>query len=158
MPMADDWITEAQLAIQLRVDRKIIAAARRRLGSDEVADSNGKPVRWLKKVASDFAARLGLSLDAEKTTAAQLPASKPVEHLEVASLPQPHFNGRHFGNHRLIRARRASGELVVVRVADSEKYAPLLRNGQPMIFPAQPASTGNWWVITGREPRWRCQW
>lgn len=145
------WIPEEQVADELGVTRDRARAARPYLGPGEVK-REGNVVLWLRAAAARLAEKLGLTLP--KKTAA---AGTQVEELAVVSQPRGP-DGRHFGNFQLIQARRSNGDLVIVRVAHSGKYAPKLWNGEPMILKAQQSTHGHWWLLVGREPRYRGRW
>lgn len=109
----------------------------------------GRVIFWPRTAAHEYAASLGLTLT-EKTP-------PPQETLTVHSRPEA--NGFHFaGNQLLIKARRASGEIVVVRTQNSSRYIPRLANGAPMTFAARKNDQGNWWVPVGKLPRFPGRW
>ena len=58
-----------------------------------------------------------------------------------------------FANPRIIQCRRSCGQIVNVRVKDSQNYTPFDHKGKPMQVRARP--TGDGWVVEGRAPRWR---
>lgn len=156
------WIAEDELAKALGVDRPTVKRERPYVPTGGVR-ANGKAIEWRDDAASALAIKLGLTFAvAEKNaaTAAAEPqknaASSPeVEDLTVVSAPR--VNGRHFANPNLIQGRRATGELVYVRVLDSAKYQPTLADhpDKPMVVKARKAVGGNWWELVSREPRWR---
>ncbi len=154
----DEWISEEELARSLGVKRSDLRDQRPSLKNGG-AQMRGNMVFWLKKTALSAATKLGLSGDnifkktALSTDEDTAPASG--ELLTVFSMPGP--SGHHFSNKNLIKAKRASGEVVVVRVVDSAKYRPVGRNGLPMQFRAVPAE-GQWWRLAGREPRFVGAW
>ena len=164
--MADQqWITEDQVAERLGIDREKIRAERPRLKAGEVS-RQGNAIVWLRSAAARVAKLLGLQpsfLDApppndpsEKNGPGGQPLTPDGEEVSVHSVPGP--GGWHFPNHNIVRVKRASGELVYVRVTDSRKFFARLRTGQPMTFRAKRAPSGNWWVMTGREPRFPGMW
>lgn len=68
-------------------------------------------------------------------------------------------NGRHFGNARIVHARRENGEVVTVQVRDSKNFAPTDHRGVPMVLAAVPGDTpGVWTCINGRMPRQVGRW
>ena len=73
----------------------------------------------------------------------------------MAVVSRPVAGGKHYSNPNLIQCKRATGELVYVRVLDSGKYLPLIRGTtKPMMVRARKASGGSWWELLSREPRW----
>jgi len=87
---------------------------------------------------------------------AEKPAPAPiVEVLVVVSSPRMFPDGsiRHFANPRVIKARRASGEEVYVRVADTRHFLPRGRDGQPMKLTARLDGEPLIWSLVGRVPR-----
>lgn len=158
----EQWIPEDELAALLNVPREKIRAERPHLLPGEIA-KRGNVIRWLRTAGERVAAKLGLELP--KKTAPEAEGSRVEgrgeddagEELTVSSNPM-RSNGPHFGNPFLIKARRASGEEVVVRVLHSSKFLPRLRNGEPMTFKAKKSTAGNWWQLVGREPRFPGQW
>ena len=148
--MATETINERVLIEQLGIPEKKLRALR----PVGVEVRSGEGVFWPVASAVELAGSMGaeLTLPQEKT------APDATEELSVASDPRL-GSGQHFPNPKLIRARRASGELVLVRVMDSRKYRRFLRiGGAPMVIRAQPAASGNWWNLVGKEPRWPGQW
>ena len=160
MNLPTDWIPEQLVAEKLNVARDTIRAQRPYLAAGGVEKRDGT-VCWTKNAARTVAEKLGLdaSVFAEKTppTAnASAPVANGEELLHVHS--RPGQTGQHFPNPRVIHGRRPNGEIVVVSVVDSRKYTTHLRTGEPMTFKAKKATAGNWWVLTGREPRFRGAW
>lgn len=159
-PNNTDWIPEEEIAQQLGIEREKIRAARPHLGPGAVS-MMGKVIYWTRTAAAELAQRLGLPASiAEKTPAApavkeNAPAPEG-EELTVFSGPGP--GGWHFPNRNLIKAKRPTGEIVVVRVLDSRKYLPKDRFGKPMVMRAKQATSGTWWVLIGREPRFPGIW
>lgn len=162
----NDWITEEELAKQLGVDRDVIRAERPHLAPGEVKQQ-GRLIVWLRVAASRIAAKFHLEPVAlKKTPPAPLvirgllleknPPPGTPEDVTVVSTPGP--GGWHFANHHLIRARRENGLTIIVRVVDSRKYVPKMRNGKPMMLKARPAEAGLWWIPAGREPRYPGVW
>jgi hypothetical protein len=162
----NEWISEEELAKQLGVEREKIRAERPRLGPGEV-QQHGRAIVWLRTAAARIATKLGLEFASVKNPPPvphvvrgllleKNPPPGAPEELTVVSSPGP--GGWHFANHHLIRARRLNNQTVIVRVVDSRKYVPKLRNGNPMTLKAQPAEAGLWWVPVGREPRYPGAW
>jgi len=156
----EDWISEEEVATTLNVPREKIRAERPHLKAGETT-KKGNAIVWLRSAAERIASKLRIpspeknappaACDAKKT------ASAVEEELTVSS--QPLGPGLpHFPQAWLIKAKRSNGEVVVVRVVDSRKYFPKLRTGEPMKFKAQKSAAGNWWQLTGREPRFPGQW
>jgi hypothetical protein len=154
MANQEDWISEEEIANALNIQREKTRAARPQLGPGEVKEEK-KVVLWLRSTAVAFARSMGLDWPFEKKPAAVAPGLD-IEELTVVSRPMA--NGWHFGNRQLIRAQRPNGELVIVRVADSRKYMPQLANKNPMKLKAVPATSGQWWIHVGREPRYAGIW
>lgn len=146
-----EWIAEHDIADHLGVKRDDIRAHRPAAATGEVT-AQGNIIFWLKNAAVRVAEKLGLSPAVLEKSATPTPTvSDETETLTVVSEPGP--TGYHFGNPHLIRARRANGNVVVVRVVSSKKYRPKLQNGKPMELRAKPADEGAWWIRVGREPR-----
>lgn len=158
----DQWIDEEQAATQLGVKREVLRAQRPHLGPGECRQ-HGNAVQWLVSAARRVAAKLAIPIPEKNAPASQTPASSEKitapdeEELTVFSQPMGP-NKPHFAQPQLFKAKRASGEIVVVRVTDSRRFLPKLRTGQPMTFKAKKASAGNWWQLVGREPRFPGQW
>lgn len=78
-----------------------------------------------------------------------------VETLTVVSCRRRFPNGeiKHFANPRVIQARRESGEIVFVRVADSRNFIPKLQDGSPMHLKAMFEGDPPNWSFVGRLPR-----
>ena len=126
-------------------------------GVDWHGDNKG--VFWTEKAAAEVARAVGAP---EPDKAAPAPDPE-VETLTVHSQPQRPLRGPggvilryHFGNPRIIEARRGNGELVYVRVPDSSKFTTRLVSGEPMTFLARKTSDG--WLIDQRAPRWPGRW
>jgi len=150
--MDAEWISEADAAKRLGVERKRLRAARA-AAPDQVQHQEGGAWVWLASGLAAVAEKMGLTLPPASEKNAPPPAE---ETLTVVSSPGP--QGSHFPNPLVIQARRASGERVYVRVRESRKYLPRLRDGRPMTFAARRSEAGNWWVPAGREPRWPGMW
>ena len=149
MPDESDWISEDQLATHLAVKRAALRVQRRSLGQGEVSQKNGA-VMWRRTAASRVAASLGLEWPSETAAApAQLSAAPAIETVTVVSQAL---------NVNIVNCRRATGELVCVRVMNNKKYVPRLRDGSPMTLQAQKSPAGAWWRLVGREPRAPGQW
>lgn len=144
--MNTEWIAEETLAARLNIPREKMRTMR-----PVTVQKKGAEIEWPLADATALATRLGLTLAEPEAS-----ERSDIEELTVCSSPGP--TGWHFGNHHLIQARRKSGEVVVVRVMDSRKFLPRQGDGTPMVFPARKSDGGNWWVITGREPRWKGRW
>lgn len=160
MDCGPEWISEAEIAKALGIPRAKVREARPDRPAAERRHKQNA-VFWRKKTARVFAASIGLPglLPVEPA-----PPVEP-ETLTVASRPNPALNGRHTSNPRLIYALRANGERVVVRVADSAKYRPLLQSSgkpgekaAPMTLQAVKHPDGSWWTLVGKEPRWPGKW
>lgn len=143
MADAPSFISEELLAQRLGMDREQLRKMRPR-----AAQKNGASVQWPWAHAEAVATGLGLTLAAVEVDG--------VEVLTVAS--SPGASGWHYPNHHVIQARTGAGELVVVRVVDSRKYVPKTGKGEPMTLQARRAAEGNWWLLVGREPRWKGVW
>jgi hypothetical protein len=166
-PIPNDWIAEEEIAKSLGVEREKIRAERPRLAAGEVGQQ-GRVIVWCRAAAMRLAAKLGLESPFPKKTPP--PAARAVRGLLLEKNPPPgspevltvfstpRKDGWHFGQHNLIRAKRLNGEIVVVRVIDSRKYLPALRNGTPMTIVARPSDAGAWWWPVGREPRFPGVW
>lgn len=155
-PDNTEWIAEEQLADALGVPREKIRAERPHLGAGEVT-KKGNVILWLRSAGERIAEKFGIPVTKKDATAATPEPKHFGEELTVVSQPM-RSNGPHFGNVFLIKARRADGEVVVVRVLNSSKFLPRLQNGKPMTFRAQKAAAGNWWLLIGREPRFPGHW
>ena len=163
-----DWMTEDALAHALGVDRAIVRKHRPNAPTGGVR-LNGKAIEWSAVAASTLALTLALP-DTQfqkkaapaatgEESAKKIAAADGVEELTVSSSPMAH--GKHFGNPYLIKAKRADGEEVTVKVMNSEKYRPTLLDAmcrdtkEPMVIKARRSVGGNWWELMSREPRWR---
>lgn len=148
--MADEqWIAEEVIAKKLGLDRD-----RARDLRPTSAKKIGREIYWPRADAESVANGLKLSLaEASATPPGEPESAERGEELTVVS--SPGVDGFHFTNRHLIRCARAEGELVVVRVVSSQKYTPRLQDGQPMRLRAEKAPEGNWWILVGREPRWK---
>lgn len=94
----------------------------------------------------------------EKNAPATEPEAAPkplVETMTVVSCRRRFPNGeiKHFANPRVIQARRESGEIVFVRVAESRNFIPKLGDGQPMTLEAMWDGEPPNWSLVGRCPR-----
>ncbi|TXH46080.1 MAG: hypothetical protein E6Q97_30360 [Desulfurellales bacterium] len=103
---------------------------------------------------------IGLSSEAKAEKDAPAPepeaARKPVvETMTVVSCRRRFPNGeiKHFANPRVIQARRANGEIVFVRVAESRNFIPKLQDGSPMTLEAMWDGEPPNWSLVGRCPR-----
>lgn len=140
-----EFIAEDLLAKRLGMSREAVRALR-----PKKTRAKGNNIEWPLDEAHRLAMLLNLELPNEG-------AGEPAgEVLTVTS--DAGRDGWHFANHNLIKARRQDGEEVIVRVVDSKKYAPLLKGGQPMVVRAKKSEMGNWWMLLGREPRWKGMW
>lgn len=144
-----DWVAEDDLATELNIPRDVLQTAREKMPPADV-DRDGPWIVWKKSAAAALAQSLGLEWPPAQKNA---PAG---ETLTVASAPRN--GGFHFPNPHIIRARRATGEVVDVEVKDSSKYTTHLRTGEPMAFQAQRSTAGNYWLLIGREPRYKGGW
>lgn len=140
-----EFIREDVLAKRLGMNRDDLMAMR-----PKNSRTKGGAIEWPLEEAHQTAQILNLELPDE------LDQKMPGEIVTVCSAPAR--DGWHFGNHLLIKARRQNGDVVTVRVVDSKKYAPTLRGGQPMVLRARASEAGNWWLLVGREPRWKGMW
>lgn len=161
MPTEPEWIDEEKAAAALGVNREVLRTQRPHLGPGECR-KHGNAFQWLASTVERIAATLGLQF--HEKNAPPIPATNPdqpaapaEEELTVYSQPMGP-NKPHFAQSQLFKAKRANGEIVVVRVTDSRKFLPKLRKGQPMTFKAKKAAAGNWWQLIGREPRFPGQW
>lgn len=143
--ITDGFIEEGELASRLGMARAKLKVLR-----PKNAETRGHGIWWALADAEAVARVVGLTLVAEQ--------APEVAEEELAVVSTPGRDGYHFGNKFLLRAKRAGGEVVVVRVTDSRKFTPRLQNGQPMVFKAKKALAGNWWLMVGREPRHRGVW
>jgi len=151
--MADqvpEWVSEEDLAVELKVDRQVLRHQRPHLGAGEVDQKSGAVV-WLRSAATRVAAKLGLTLAEQEKTAPAVNGALPdgVEVLTVVSQAL---------NRNIVNATRPSGERVCVRVMDNKKYLPRTGKGEPMTLRAKKSTAGNWWILVGREPRWPGMW
>jgi hypothetical protein len=145
-----EWVAEETLATDLNMDRDLIHAARLQLEASDV-DTDGPWIVWKKTAAKKFAEELGLPWP-------PIPPAVPPVIEEVTVVSAPGTNGKHFPNPRIIRAKRANGELVYVTVMESGKFVPRLRTGAPMVLKAQKSAGSGGWVLVGRGPRWKGAW
>lgn len=153
-----DWVSEHDLAAQLNVRRDVLKAERPYLQAGEVDQRSGVIV-WLKKAAERISAKLGIEIP-EKTapTPASAAPEPPTDELLTVFSQPAGAGGYHFPNPRVIKAKRANGEVVVVSVMDSRKYMTKLVGGLPMTFRARKSAEGSVWRLTGREPRYPGRW
>lgn len=136
-------IPEADLATTWRVPRQRLREIRKKLAAGE-ALTTPEGVLWLPAAALRVAQELGLAW-----TPGAVAEPEPGEVLTVV---------RPAANPNIVMCRRKNGEEVAVRVVTNTKYVPKLTNGTPMTLRAQKSPAGNWWVLMGREPRWRGVW
>lgn len=166
-----DWIHEDDLAKSLGVDRDTVKRHRPHVPTGGVR-TNAKAIEWNAEAAAWLASRLQLPAPQFQKNAAPMAAGEaapgektapPASALpgeELAVVSKPTVGGRHFANPHIIKARRADGSVVDVRVMDSAKYQPTLctdkgPTDKPMMIRAKKATGGNWWELLSREPRWR---
>lgn len=127
-------------------------------GVDWNGDSRG--VFWSEKGAAQLAADLGF----QWPVSGRMPAPPAIdaESVTVVSMPIRPMNCNgvvtrfHFANRFLIKARRATGEEVYVRVPDSSKFVTHLVGGQPMTLLAR--LDGGLWHLAQRAPRFKGRW
>jgi ribosome biogenesis SPOUT family RNA methylase Rps3 len=144
--MIEEWIDERELGTRLGVSREALRDARLEMPAD-LTRVEKRAVQWSLEAVSLFTERVGLVDPNAKKTAPE-PAAE-AEVLTVISFPRA--DGYHHGRHH-IKARRANGEEVMVRVLDSSKWRRTLRtNNEPMTFPAKK-SDGHWWLPL-KQPR-----
>lgn len=156
----NDWIPEDELAKHFGLTREKIRAERPPAAE---VKKKSNVISWAWTAAARLAVKLKIPMlekNAAPPPASTEPPAPPTpedEELTVWSSPAgPALP--HFPQPWLIKAKRADGEIVVVRVLDSRKYMPKLRNGEPMKFRAKKAAPGNWWQLTQREPRFPGAW
>lgn len=152
----DEFIAEELLAQELGVDRERLRKIR-----PAAVLVNKNIIQWPVAAAMAAAQQLGIEWEPapQKNAANGSPdaaATTKEEDLTVTSVPG--VSGHHFGNKNVIKARRTNGEIVIVRVVSSKNYLPKTRAGAPMVLRARPAAEGNWWVLVGRDPRWKGVW
>ena len=152
-------MTETDLAKLLGVDRDIVKKQRPYALTGGVR-LTGKTIEWSDSACLAVAIALALPTEVFKKNAPQVASGAGtvpddgIESLTVVSAPSA--NGKHFPNPHIIKAKRAGGEVVCVRVMDSAKYQPTLWNAPgPMVIKAKKSVGGNWWELISREPRWR---
>lgn len=135
----------------------------------DLVRGNPQQACWLRpEIEPVLAALMRGDLDlagAQKVLAGEASVPEPIalpqyppeveEELEVVSRPKLWPSGRasHFVNPLLVQARRASGELVYVRVAASGCFTPRQRDGQPMKLRARWQGEPRHWTLVGRLPR-----
>ena len=144
----EDAVTDAALKLQLPPPPQFAKKAATPEGLEKIAPVQPPPLA---------------SAEAVKPSAAPAAPPAPVpnpdggEELTVHS--KPLVNGKHFANPIIIQAKRSTGELVYVRVMDSAKFQPCLRDDKgpttkPMTLRAKKSTAGNWWELLSRAPRW----
>lgn len=141
-----EWVDESELARRFSVDREVLRDARLEMPAD-LTRLKKRVVQWSDEAVSLWVEKNGLPQPAP------FEARSGVELLTVCSVPGP--SGMHYGPHH-IKARRASGEVVVVRVLDSTKWRTVTNTREPMTFPAKK-SGGHWWLPL-KQPRWTGVW
>ena len=148
----DELITEEELANRIGVNRGVLRAFRaRELGA--TGDGFWRRIKRVIHYTEQGAQRVlehvksGLSQDVTADDKKLL--NGPLEELVT-------FVKGGFGNRRIIQAKRENGELINVRVHDSNNFRLRLINGEPMRFPAIKEKYG--WVLKGRPPRQPGKW
>lgn len=108
---------------------------------------------------ASVAPELPSSPDAEKPSTPPQGAGLE-EILTVVSSPRVFAGGevKHHANPRVITARRANGEEVYVRVAESRHFVTRLADGSPMTLRARLDGTPPNWSLVGRCPRYIGRW
>lgn len=90
------------------------------------------------------------------------PTPSPIleETLTVVSSPRAFPGGeiKHHPNPRVISAKRPSGEVVYVRVAESRNFIAKTRDGSPMTIQARFEGNPPNWSLVGRCPRYLGRW
>ena len=106
------------------------------------------------------ASAVGMPADEKDAPPSQPDAGLVIEEMQVASSPRmfPGRRAQHFNNPRVIKARRANGDFVYVRVPDSAHFVPQLRDGSPMTLRARLDGEPPIWTLVGRCPRAPGRW
>lgn len=146
MQVAEKFVSENELAKAWRVDRSAMRKARRCLRGGELKKTPDG-FQWAVAAAERVAGELGLVWKHPDTS-----AEKNAPEIETLAVVRAAVNPL------IVICRRANGEEVPVRVADNSKYVPRLADGRPMVLQARKSHAGNWWLLVGREPRWRGVW
>lgn len=178
--MTDTWHSTKAVCERLGITPERLREYRDTLGLAQPADwrphhSDRRSVIYspaaLEKLAMFAAGRPAEGAEPEPATtppenAGDTPTAQPepalmvVEELEVVSSPRLFPTGRvqHFPNPRVIRAKRASGELVYVRVPESAHFVQHLQDGAAMRIKARLDGEPPTWSLVGRCPRAPGRW
>ena len=143
-------IPESELAKRLGISRDSVAGHRKRaLTRGEDWRKAGRVIVYTKTGAERLIRLVGVTTppDEEKS-----PSAASNEH----SKEELTFIQGNYPNRRIIKAKRKSGELVMVRVKSSKNFRPNDHRGEPMTLPARQES--GIWVITRPLPRWPGKW
>ena len=145
-------ILESDLAKKIGVSRSVIKGHRNRLLK------HGE--HWQKKGRANVYSEEGASLIMEAagvpTPPDEIKAIVDVSEAKKADEETLTYVHAKYANTRVIKARRDSGEIVIVRVKTSENFRPADHQGNPMTFPAR--CEGGVWTITRPLPRWAGRW
>lgn len=148
----DNTISESELSKKMGVSRTVIKGHRQRILTRDVHwQKKGRVIVYSEKGAGLIMDAAGVStpLDEIKAIVADSEAKK--EDKEVLT-----YIPKKFANTRVIKARRESGEIVVVRVKTSINFRPADHLGNPMQFPAR-CEEGVWYIARPL-PRWPGKW
>ena len=143
-------ISESELTDRLGISRESVAGHRKRgLTRGEDWSKAGRSIIYTKTGAERLIKMVGVTIPPDEKKSVTAPSKRHSE--ETLTFIQGNFPNR-----RIIKAKRKSGELVVVRVGSSKNFTPKDHRGEPMTFPAR--QDGGIWVITRPTPRWRGKW
>ena len=143
-------VRESELAKRLGISRDSVAAHRKRsLTRGEDWRKGGRVIVYTKSGAERLIKLVGVTIPpGEKKS----PTAATNGHSEETLT----FIQGNFPNRRIIKAKRKSGELVMVRVRSSKNFRPNDHRGEPMTLPARRES--GIWVLTRPLPRWPGKW
>ena len=145
-------ILESELSKKIGVSRSVIKGHRNRLLK------HGE--HWQKKGRANVYSEEGASLIMEAagvpTPPDEIKAIVDDSEAKKGDAEELTYVHAKFANTRVIKARRESGEVVIVRVKTSENFRPADHRGNPMTFPAR--CEGGVWVIARPLPRWAGKW
>ena len=148
----DELITEEELANRIGVNRGVLREFRsRELGGtgDGFWRRIKRVIHYTEQGAQRALEHVKRGLSQDVTADDKKLLNGPLEELVT-------FVRGGFGNRRIVQAKRKSGELINVRVHDSNNFRLRLINGEPMRFPATKEKYG--WVLKGRPPRQPGRW
>ena len=143
-------IPESELAKRLGISRDSVAGHRKRaLTRGEDWRKAGRVIVYTESGAERLIKLVGVTIPPDEKKSPTAPSNGHSEE-ELT------FIQGNFPNRRIIKAKRKSGELVMVRVRSSKNFRPNDHRGEPMTLPARQES--GMWVLARPLPRWPGKW